>query len=201
MTSLPLSDALSAVQRTTPLVRCITNSVAMNSTANCLLAVGASPAMLHSTEEVAEFLLAWPGHFRSISVHLHHTGQKVCNLPPERPTQRNTLLVYQSEVAVGTTYYRQTLSQTLLAFKPSVIRGNTSRNRRALSGLTHAGRGVDATASTDEAREAAINLAKQQRCIVAMTGVQDFITDGTQHWRLSGGHAGLCRVSLRLAAR
>ena len=38
-----------------PLVHNITNYVVMNNTANALLAVGASPAMVHAAEEVEEF--------------------------------------------------------------------------------------------------------------------------------------------------
>jgi len=38
-----------------PLVHCITNYVAMNIAANVTLAAGASPAMIHAEEEVADF--------------------------------------------------------------------------------------------------------------------------------------------------
>ena len=38
-----------------PLVHCITNYVAMNISANVLLAAGASPAMIHAPEEAADF--------------------------------------------------------------------------------------------------------------------------------------------------
>ena len=55
MTYPPLGDMLAALRESTPLVHCMTNYVAMNSTANLLLATGASPAMLHAAEEVAEF--------------------------------------------------------------------------------------------------------------------------------------------------
>ena len=55
MTYHPLGDMLAALRESTPLVHCMTNYVAMNSTANLLLATGASPAMLHAAEEVAEF--------------------------------------------------------------------------------------------------------------------------------------------------
>ena len=37
-----------------PLVHNITNYVVMNTTANALLAIGASPVMAHAVEEVAE---------------------------------------------------------------------------------------------------------------------------------------------------
>ena len=46
---------LGRMRAAAPLVHCITNFVAMNVTANVLLAAGASPAMVHAREEVAEF--------------------------------------------------------------------------------------------------------------------------------------------------
>lgn len=192
MTSLPLGEALFAVQRTTPLVHCITNFVAMNSTANCLLAVGASPAMLHAVEEVAEFTrLAG-----ALSINIgtpSPTWAEGMQQATKAAQENNTPWVFDP-VAVGATRYRQTLSQQLLALAPSVIRGNASEII-ALTGLTHQGRGVDATASIDEARDAAITLANRQGCIVAMTGEHDFVTDGTQHWRLTGGHSLMPRVT------
>ena len=53
-----LNDSWTLYQRLreqTPLVQCITNYVAMNMTANVLLAAGASPAMVHCAEESGEF--------------------------------------------------------------------------------------------------------------------------------------------------
>lgn len=46
---------LGRMREATPLVQCITNYVAMNFTANVLLAAGASPAMVHAPEEAGEF--------------------------------------------------------------------------------------------------------------------------------------------------
>jgi hydroxyethylthiazole kinase len=48
-------ESLKAVRERAPLVHNITNYVVMNNTANALLAVGASPAMVHAREEVADF--------------------------------------------------------------------------------------------------------------------------------------------------
>ncbi|MCB1767330.1 MAG: hydroxyethylthiazole kinase, partial [Candidatus Competibacteraceae bacterium] len=45
-----------AVREQSPLVHNITNFVAMNNTANALLAIGASPAMVHSMDEVEDFV-------------------------------------------------------------------------------------------------------------------------------------------------
>ena len=49
-------NALHAVREQKPLVVNITNYVVMNNTANGLLAIGASPIMAHSREEMAEMM-------------------------------------------------------------------------------------------------------------------------------------------------
>jgi hydroxyethylthiazole kinase len=49
----PMSDHdLSRIRAQAPLIHNITNYVVMNSTANALLAIGASPVMAHAVEEV-----------------------------------------------------------------------------------------------------------------------------------------------------
>ncbi|WP_346300848.1 hydroxyethylthiazole kinase, partial [Halomonas sp. BM-2019] len=53
--SLDVAAHLARVRERTPLVHNITNLVAMNTMANVLLAIGASPAMIHAREEAAEF--------------------------------------------------------------------------------------------------------------------------------------------------
>ena len=47
---------LDEIRARRPLVHNITNYVVMNNTANALLALGASPAMVHANEEVEEFV-------------------------------------------------------------------------------------------------------------------------------------------------
>ncbi|HSP31408.1 MAG TPA: hydroxyethylthiazole kinase, partial [Halomonas sp.] len=56
-------------------------------------------------------------------------------------------------------------------------------------------RGVDTTADTSQAVDAAIALAKQHACVVAMTGESDWVTDGTLHYRIDGGHPLMPRVT------
>ena len=48
-------DLLTALRDQNPLVHCMTNYVAMNIAANVVLAAGASPAMVHAPEEIADF--------------------------------------------------------------------------------------------------------------------------------------------------
>ena len=47
---------LQELRRSAPLVHNITNYVAMDVTANALLAIGASPAMVHAEDEVEDFV-------------------------------------------------------------------------------------------------------------------------------------------------
>ena len=51
----PSAIHLQKLRAEPPLVHCITNYVAMNIAANTLLAMGASPAMVHTPEESGEF--------------------------------------------------------------------------------------------------------------------------------------------------
>ena len=50
-----MTNTLNKLKKEAPLVHCITNYVAMNVAANTLLAIGASPAMIHTPEETADF--------------------------------------------------------------------------------------------------------------------------------------------------
>lgn len=192
MTLRPLGDYLETLRSVTPLVHCMTNYVAMNSTANLLLATGASPAMLHAPEEVAEFTAISAGLSINIGTISSHWADAM--LTATATAHQHAIPWVLDPVAVGATRYRQTLCAKLLAAKPSVIRGNASEIL-ALNGLASQGRGVDATAATDQAVDAAIALAQQHGCIVAMTGESDWVTDGTQHYRINGGHLLMPRVT------
>ncbi|MDM7482841.1 MAG: hydroxyethylthiazole kinase [Halomonas sp.] len=185
-------ETLLALRDQTPLVHCITNYVAMNSTANLLLAAGASPAMLHAQEEVAEFT-AIAGAL-SINIGTLSTPWAEAMQLAAQSAQAHAVPWVLDPVAVGATRLRQQTCLSLLAYQPSVIRANASEIM-ALSGLAHQGRGVDATVSTDDATQAAITLARQYHCIVAMTGATDIVTDGQSLYRLTGGHPLMPRVT------
>ena len=53
---LQCADVLERIRAERPLVHNITNYVAMDISANALLAAGASPAMVHAKEEVKDFV-------------------------------------------------------------------------------------------------------------------------------------------------
>lgn len=183
-TATSYGELLERMRHASPLVQCITNYVAMNYAANVMLAAGASPAMVHAPEEAGEFArLASAvtiniGTLSSPWLEGMHAAVRAAN-----ETGKPWVL---DPVAHFATTFRRKAVQELLALQPTVIRGNASEIM-ALAGLASAGRGVDAGDSVDQAEAAAIALARVSQSVIAVTGEVDFVTDGQQAVRISGG--------------
>jgi hydroxyethylthiazole kinase len=184
---------LSAMRAETPLVHNITNYVAMNVMANVLLAIGASPAMVHAREEAAEFAAL----AQALTVNIGTAD-------PDWGVAMQDAAAVMNEVGrpwvfdpvgVAATRFRQDLSAKLLDLKPTVVRGNASEIL-ALAGLGGAARGVDAGDSVDAAEDAARALAGHTGGIVAISGPFDFVTDGTRAARVANGHPMMGRITV-----
>lgn len=191
--ALPLGGRyLEALHAHTPLVQCITNFVAMNSSANMLLAVGASPAMLHAPEEAGEFTAL--ASALSINIGTANADFAEGMREAARTAHHNNTPWVLDPVAVGATDYRKRLCAELLEHAPTLIRGNASEIL-CLNGIAHQGRGVDSTASTNDAQDAAMELARRQRCLVGVSGEVDLVTDGERLASVGGGHALMPRIT------
>ena len=192
--SFPLSiaaDELARFQARPPLVHCQTNEVVPEITANVLLALGASPAMVVAEEESAEFAALADTLLINIGT-----------LYPQRAAAMlNTVDAYRragkpwvlDPVAVGALDYRTQFARALLGQQPTVIRGNGSEIL-ALAGRGAVGRGPDSADSSDAALDAAYWLAWQHQTLVAVTGAVDYVTDGNHCWALPWGDALMTRV-------
>jgi len=168
-----------------PLVHNITNYVVMSLSANVLLALGASPAMVHAVEEVEDFV--------SISAAL------VVNIGTLSPTwvdgmQRAAARAVAmgkpwvlDPVGCGATAYRTGVAAELAAQQPTIIRGNASEILSLAGAAAAGGKGVDSTADSDAAVSAASALAKRTGAVVAVTGAIDYVTDGQQVVCIEGG--------------
>lgn len=179
-------SALQDVRAKNPLVQNITNFVAMTSSANLLLALGASPAMVHSSEEAAEFAgladalvinigtlsPAWVDAMKQAAVRMKDLGKPFILDP----------------VAAGATEYRTKTARDILALEPAVIRGNASEIISLAGFEGAAGKGVDSTAAASEAVAAAKTLAEISGAVVAITGEIDYVTDGKRTVSICGGH-------------
>ncbi|MBN2631542.1 MAG: hydroxyethylthiazole kinase [Rhodobacteraceae bacterium] len=183
---------LQQMRAAVPLVHNITNYVAMNMMANVLLAAGASPAMVHAREEVAEFA----GLAQALSVNIgtpDPVWAEAMEMAAQVMVDRGRPWVLDP-VGVGATQFRQQLCARLLTLRPTVIRGNASEIL-ALAGSGGQGRGVDAADPVKAAEAAARDLAQRTGAVVAVSGPVDYVTDASQAFRLSNGCALMPRVT------
>ncbi len=184
---------LKNMRATAPLVHNITNFVAMNFMANVLLAVGASPAMVHAREEAAEFAALAQALTVNIGTADPEWGVAMQEAATVMTDHKRPWVF--DPVGVAATRFRQDLSQKLLALKPTVIRGNASEIL-TLAGLSGSARGVDAGDHVEVAMDAATTLAQSIGGVVAVSGPVDFVTDGTRAFRVANGHPLMARVTV-----
>ena len=178
------SDAMIALRSKSPLVHCITNYVAMNIAANVTLAAGASPAMIHAQEEVIDFVPVCGA--LTINIGTISAPWLESMLRAADAAEGADVPWVLDPVAHFATPFRRDAAQLLLSRGPTIVRGNASEII-ALAGSAASGKGADSGDSVGEAKSQAMALAKDRNCIVAVTGAEDFVTDGDRHASIVGG--------------
>ncbi|WP_392839620.1 hydroxyethylthiazole kinase [Streptomyces sp. LN500] len=185
-------QALARVRADSPLVQCLTNSVVTGFTANVLLALGASPAMVDIPDEAGPFARIASGVL--INLGTPHAEQRSAMVEAARAAGPAGTPWVLDPVAVGALPVRTALARELLELRPAVIRGNASEII-ALAGAGGGGRGVDSSDDVAAAEESARDLARRTGCVVAVSGPVDFVTDGVRSARIANGDALLTRVT------
>lgn len=182
-----IAAALTKLRDRRPLVQNITNYVAMMISANMLLALRASPAMVHAVEEVEDFVAISDALVINVGTLSTRWVEGM-----ERAVKRASALGKPwvlDPVGCGATPYRTRASAELATMHPAIIRGNASEIL-SLSGAAASGpKGVDSTASSDDALAAAGALARSTGAVVAVTGATDYVTDGAHLVGIESGHA------------
>lgn len=159
-----------------PLVLCLTNTVAANFTANCLLAIGAKPAMVEEPAEAAELasvadaLLVNLGTVHARQAEAMRTAIKVAN-------ERKIPWVLDP-VGVQFLSYRKELALEFIASKPTLIRGNHAEIETLMGTVPKLNRREDAPATGSVPEDAPITLS---------TGVVDRIIDDSGSVEIGGG--------------
>lgn len=187
-----IRQTVETVRQTNPMAGSVTNSVTINLVANTQIAVGGSAAMVYLPDE-GEFL-AKAG------------GATYINLGTMLPVYEETLPLVvktlQNEnkpwvldpVAIGIGSLRTNVLKLFKQYAPSIIKGNASEII-ALAGLWELEggsgeskvRGVDSTNQVDEAKAAAVSLAKWTQGAVIVSGEVDLVTDGLKIASSYGG--------------
>lgn len=174
------------VRATAPLVHCLTNAVVKEITANVLLSIGASPAMVEHPEEARIFAGLAGGVLVNVGTVSDEQIEAIRAAVSTAGTQGVPWVL--DPVAVGGLPLRTNLARELVDLAPSAIRGNASEIV-ALAGLGEGGRGVDSTDTVEAAEEAARALAERTGGVVAVSGERDLIVSSGRVTRLTSGHA------------
>ncbi len=187
-------ELLSRIRETSPLIHNITNFVVMNSSANILLALGASPVMAHSIKEIDEMTGMASGLVLNIGTIQENWIPSM--IKAAKIANQNNIPVVLDPVGAGATLFRtRTVERILKEAGISVIRGNASEVF-SLTAPDVKTRGVDSSLSmSTEIADTARRIAVAHNCIVAVSGEEDFITDGRESFRVSNGQALMTRVT------
>jgi hydroxyethylthiazole kinase len=173
------ADTLARVRATRPLVHCITNAVAQNFTANVLLAVGAVPSMTIAPDEVAEFVGCADALLINLGTFDPERREAADMAAAKAAAERRPWVL--DPALVDRSQQRATFAKLLAARKPSAVRLNDAEFTA-----------LAATAPTIAALE---RYALDRRCVMALTGATDVLTDGSRVCRIANGDPMMGRVT------
>ena len=153
--------------------------------ANALLSLGAVPIMSVYSKEIEELIKISD----AININIGTLNNNLIALSLQAAIIADKLKkpVILDPVGAGATSIRTQTAKKLL-FYSSVVKGNASEIL-SLYGSIHKTLGVESVHTTDQAQEAAYNLASKANCIIVISGKTDFITDGKQDIQIKFGHA------------
>ncbi len=177
------------VRQKCPLVLHLTNVVTINDCAHAVLAVGATPNMTSCVREAADMArqakavvlnIGTPDEFSEAAMLAAGRAANACGIP-----------VVLDPVGVGATPFRHELVSTILReLQVAIIRGNLAE-LQCIAGERDAAatRGVDSIAVEGDSNAAiARRVARRYRCIAAITGAVDCISDGESLVAMRNGH-------------
>jgi len=186
--SSSLSDAriLERIRAQTPLVLNITNFVVMNTTANVLLAAGASPVMAHAEEEVEEMCsLA-----SSLVINMGTLDARFVEamLRAGKVAKTRGIPIVFDPVGVGATKYRTDSALKIMEMlRPTIVRGNASEIAMLAGASSAAPKGVDSTVEGESVLAQARSLSETFGSVVVISGAIDHLVHGDSHRRVHNG--------------
>jgi hydroxyethylthiazole kinase len=185
--------ALREIREKAPVIQNITNYVVMNSTANALLALGASPVMAHAEEEVEEMVGIASALVINIGT-LSPAWVRAMFTAAEAARKRRIPIVLDPVGAGATTYRTRTARELIRTVPPDIIRGNASEIMALLEADTKT-KGVDSTASSDAAVEIGRKLHAECGAAVCISGETDYTIGRAGITRGGNGHIMMTRVT------
>ena len=184
---------LAAMRQSKPFVYGLTNYVAANLSANVLLAVGASPAIGAAPGWPTAFAAGAGALWINTAALMSSSADTMIQAARAAHQAGTPWVLDPVAVGAGAPPYDAIIHE-LLAFHPTVIRGNASE-LIALAGGGAGGKGVDTTAGSNDAIDFIKALAARTGSIVAVSGAVDYVTDGHDIRAIGGGDVRLTQVT------
>lgn len=176
-----------------PVVHNITNYVVMNSTANALLAVGASPVMAHAGEEVSDMVGIASALVINIGTLSREWVQSMFRAAEQAKKRRIPIVL--DPVGAGATPYRTGTARDLIKeFRPEIIRGNASEIM-AVHEDTAKTKGVDSSEASETAVTAARRIHEAYGSVVCISGETDYLFGRDETAAIQNGHPMMTRVT------
>lgn len=169
-----------------PVIHNITNYVVMNSTANALLALGASPVMAHALEEVADMV----GIASALVINVGTLSRDWVKamVRAMAAAKKKGIPIVLDPVGAGATSYRtRTVHDLVQTATPSIIRGNASEIMALADGGVQT-KGVDSLAASRHALYTAQLLSRDLGTVICISGETDYVVRPEQVVQISNGH-------------
>ena len=193
ITAEEIYKSIELIRCQAPVVHNITNYVVMNSTANALLAIGASPVMAHAEEEVEEMVNIASALVINIGTLSEHWISSMFKAAHQ--ARKKGIPVILDPVGAGATAYRTKTARELINNEPpAIIRGNASEIM-ALYDDKSKTKGVDSAASSDAAIDVAQKLSETHKCVICISGATDYIVGKEKIVKIKNGHQLMSRVT------
>lgn len=194
-----IQKAINAVRETSPMIHSITNNVTVDFVANAQLAIGAAAAMTEFPNDsglLTQFAQATYINMGTLS------DERIISVPESiQAGLEASVPLCIDPVAVGLGMKSDQLIVQMKTQKPALFRGNASEIIAVakLWGLgatdSHGPKGVESADAVENARSAAIAIAKYTGGAVAVSGEIDLVTDGDKIFRIKGGNVLATKVT------
>lgn len=203
---------LDRVREKSPLVHCVTNYVTVESCANVLLAIGASPIMADDVREVEEITSLCGALVLNLGT-LNDRTVAAMFAAGKRARELGRPIVLDPTGAGASRLRTETAQRIVEELRPTVLRGNISEIKALMAkigadestekgGTPVAACGVDANASdltaNENLRQTAETIrafAEKTKTTVGVSGPIDIVTDGRRTCALGGGDPIMTRVT------
>ncbi len=178
-------EIIERIHQERPLIHNITNMVAMNDSANIILAIGGLPVMAHAQAEVREMVRVAGALVLNIGTLTSEQIDSMIAAGEEANNLRKPVVL--DPVGAGATHLRTESALRLQErIKIDIVRGNHAEVS-ILAGLKGSIKGVESVGSGKNAVEVARSLARKHNQVVIITGKQDIVTDGKTVIEINNG--------------